>query len=67
VSTVIKGAARACQRIHPAPIGRPGARRLQGRHSSKEARIDTVLNGRPQTVMQPFKHLSNLELAAVIT
>jgi hypothetical protein len=37
------------------------------RSPQQQARIDTVLNGRPQTVMQPFKHLSNLELAAVIT
>ncbi len=33
----------------------------------KEAHIDTVLNGRPSTAMQPFKQLSNVELAAVIT
>ncbi|TAK88423.1 MAG: cytochrome c oxidase subunit II [Betaproteobacteria bacterium] len=33
----------------------------------KEGHIDTVLNGRPNTAMQPFKQLSNAELAAVIT
>jgi cytochrome c oxidase subunit 2 len=34
---------------------------------AKEGHIDTVLNGRPNTAMQPFKQLSNAELAAVIT
>ena len=29
--------------------------------------IDTVLNGRPNTAMQPFKQLSDAEIAAVIT
>jgi cytochrome c oxidase subunit 2 len=33
----------------------------------KAVQIDTVLDGRPKTAMAPFKHLSNVELAAVIT
>jgi cytochrome c oxidase subunit 2 len=33
----------------------------------KEAHIDTVLQGRPNTVMQSFKALGNADLAAVIT
>ena len=33
----------------------------------KQAPIDTVLNGRPNTAMQPFKQLSDVEIAAVIT
>jgi cytochrome c oxidase subunit 2 len=33
----------------------------------EEAQIDVVLNGRPNTAMQSFKQLSNVELAAVIT
>jgi len=32
-----------------------------------EAQIDLVLNGKPNTAMQSFKQLSNVELAAVIT
>jgi len=31
------------------------------------AQINVLLNGRPQTAMQPFGKLSNVELAAVIT
>jgi len=33
----------------------------------KEAHIDTVLQGRPNTAMQSFKQLGNADLAAVIT
>jgi cytochrome c oxidase subunit II len=33
----------------------------------EEAQIDVVLNGRPNTAMQSFKQLSNVEIAAVIT
>jgi len=33
----------------------------------KEAHINTVLNGRPGTAMASFKHLSDTEIAAVIT
>lgn len=33
----------------------------------KEAHIDIVLNGKPNTAMQAFKQLSNADLAAVIT
>jgi cytochrome c oxidase subunit II len=33
----------------------------------KEGHIDIVLNGKPNTAMQSFKQLSNVELAAVIT
>lgn len=33
----------------------------------EEAQIDLVLNGKPNTAMQPFKRLSNADLAAVIT
>jgi len=33
----------------------------------KEAHIDTVLQGRPNTAMQSFKALGNADLAAVIT
>ena len=33
----------------------------------EEGQIDVVLNGRPNTAMQPFKQLSDAELAAVIT
>jgi cytochrome c oxidase subunit 2 len=33
----------------------------------KEGHIKTVLNGRPGTAMASFKHLSDTELAAVIT
>jgi cytochrome c oxidase subunit 2 len=33
----------------------------------EEGQIDVVLNGRPNTAMQSFKQLSNVELAAVIT
>ena len=29
--------------------------------------MDTVLNGRPNTAMQPFRQLGNADLAAVIT
>jgi cytochrome c oxidase subunit 2 len=52
------------------PHGGGGVPTLAGSkvaNGSKEPHIDTVLNGRPQTAMQPFKHLSNAELAAVIT
>jgi cytochrome c oxidase subunit II len=48
----------------------PGVPALAGSkvaNGGKEAHIDVVLNGRPQTAMQPFKHLSNVALAAVIT
>jgi cytochrome c oxidase subunit II len=34
---------------------------------AKEGHIDIVLNGKPNTAMQSFKQLSNVELAAVIT
>ena len=34
---------------------------------AKQTPIDTVLNGRPNTAMQPFKQLSNAEIAAVLT
>jgi cytochrome c oxidase subunit 2 len=34
---------------------------------SKQEPIDTVLNGRPNTAMQPFKQLSDAEIAAVLT
>ena len=34
---------------------------------SKEGQIDIVLNGKPNTAMQSFKQLNNVELAAVIT
>ena len=33
----------------------------------EEAQIDVVLNGRPNTAMQSFKQLSNVEIAAVVT
>ena len=33
----------------------------------KEAHIDIVLNGKPGTAMAPFKHLSDVEIAAVVT
>ena len=33
----------------------------------QEGQIDLVLNGKPNTAMQPFKQLSNVDLAAVIT
>ncbi|MBL8482763.1 MAG: cytochrome c oxidase subunit II [Rhodocyclaceae bacterium] len=33
----------------------------------KQAQIDTELNGRPGTAMTAFKHLSDVELAAVVT
>ena len=33
----------------------------------EEAQIDLVLQGRPNTAMQSFKQLSNVEIAAVIT
>jgi cytochrome c oxidase subunit II len=33
----------------------------------EEAQIDTVLNGRPNTAMQSFKQLSNVDIASVIT
>lgn len=33
----------------------------------EEVQIDLVLNGKPNTAMQSFKQLSNVELAAVIT
>jgi cytochrome c oxidase subunit 2 len=33
----------------------------------KNAHLDTVLNGRPNTAMQPFKQLGNADLAAVVT
>lgn len=36
-------------------------------NGGKASHIDIVLNGKPLTAMQPFKHLSNAELAAVIT
>jgi cytochrome c oxidase subunit II len=34
---------------------------------AEEAQIDVVLQGRPNTAMQSFKQLSNVEIAAVIT
>ncbi len=34
---------------------------------AKQTPIDTVLNGRPNTAMQPFKQLSDAEIAAVLT
>jgi cytochrome c oxidase subunit 2 len=34
---------------------------------AEEAQIDVVLNGRPNTAMQSFKQLNNVDLAAVIT
>jgi cytochrome c oxidase subunit 2 len=34
---------------------------------AKQEPIDTVLNGRPNTAMQPFKQLSDAEIAAVLT
>ena len=33
----------------------------------KEEQIKVVLNGRPGTAMAPFKHLSDVEIASVIT
>ncbi len=33
----------------------------------KEGQLDRVLNGKPGTAMAPFKHLSDTDLAAVIT
>jgi cytochrome c oxidase subunit 2 len=33
----------------------------------KNVHLDTVLNGRPNTAMQPFKQLGNADLAAVVT
>ena len=33
----------------------------------KEAQINIVLNGKPGTAMAPFKHLSDVEIAAVVT
>ena len=33
----------------------------------EEGQIDVMLNGRPNTAMQPFRQLSNVEIAAVIT
>ena len=33
----------------------------------KDGQIEIVLNGKPKTMMQPFKQLNNVELAAVIT
>ena len=33
----------------------------------KEEQINIVLNGRPGTAMAPFKHLSDVEIAAVVT
>jgi cytochrome c oxidase subunit 2 len=33
----------------------------------KDAHIGTVLNGKPGTAMAPFKQLSDVEIAAVIT
>ena len=34
---------------------------------AKDGHVDIVLNGKPDTAMQSFKQLSNVELAAVIT
>jgi len=34
---------------------------------AKEAHIDIVLNGKPGTAMAPFKHLSDVEIASVVT
>jgi cytochrome c oxidase subunit 2 len=34
---------------------------------AKEAHMDIVLNGKPGTAMAPFKHLSDVDIAAVIT
>ena len=33
----------------------------------KEGQLDRVLNGKPGTAMAPFKHLSDADLAGVIT
>ena len=33
----------------------------------KQGHIDIVLNGKPGTAMAPFKHLSDVEIAAVVT
>jgi len=52
------------------PDAGPGVPALAGSkvaNGGKEAHIDVVLNGRPLTAMLPFKRLSNVELAAVIT
>ena len=34
---------------------------------AKQAHLDMVLNGKPGTAMAPFKHLSDTEIAAVVT
>ena len=33
----------------------------------KNPHVDIVLNGKPGTAMAPFKHLSDVEVAAVVT
>jgi cytochrome c oxidase subunit 2 len=33
----------------------------------KAAHLDIVLNGKPATAMAPFKHLSDVEIASVVT
>ena len=42
-------------------------RRLEGRDGPEEQQINLVLNGKPGTAMAPFKHLSDVEIAAVVT
>jgi cytochrome c oxidase subunit 2 len=34
---------------------------------AKEGHVSIVLNGKPGTAMAPFKHLSDVDIAAVIT
>jgi cytochrome c oxidase subunit 2 len=67
-----KAYATNCTACHqPTGLGIPGAfPALDGSKivkGPKEAHIDTVLNGRTGTAMAPFKQLSDVELAAIVT
>ncbi len=54
----------AGQGMPPAFPALDGSKTVKG---PKEAHIDTVLNGRTGTAMAPFKGLSDVDLAAIIT
>ncbi len=62
-----------CVACHPANGSGLAAMKAPALAGSKvvtgpeEGQIDVVLNGRPDTAMQPFRQLSDTELAAVIT
>ena len=61
-----------CQACHqPTGMGVPGTfPALAGSKvvtGAKEEQINLVLNGKPGTAMAPFKHLSDVEIASVVT